>query len=121
MASQSSSTATSTLAALVNPAALPEALEARAIGIGEILLALQLDPAIVRAGMAVQLAMADASAADALSAQLGTEAAKLVKDVLALPPLEAIGGQAGGALSAAQAENLRKLLLAVIRDGRIIV
>ena len=93
----------------------------RARGIGTILQSLELDPVIVRAGMAATLAADGTLEQDGLEARLGDECAKLVRAVLALPGLDAAGAQGEEALSAAQAENLRKLLLAVIRDGRVLM
>ncbi len=100
---------------------LPATLDERAAGIGAILQALELDPVIVRAGMAAALVDGGALAADALDRHLDGEAARLTREVLALPGLDAVGAQGETPLSPAQAENLRKLLLAVIRDGRVMV
>ena len=100
---------------------LPVELLARAGGIGGILEGLELDPVIVRAGMAVPLALSGRIPDEILAGRLGPEAARLMHEALALPALEAVGAQVEGALSPGQAENLRKLLLAVIRDGRVMV
>jgi GTP pyrophosphokinase len=93
----------------------------RARGIGAILQSLELDPVIVHAGMAFALASDGALEPHALETQLGEDCARLVQAVLALPGLDAAGTQGDETLSAAQAENLRKLLLAVIRDGRVLM
>jgi GTP pyrophosphokinase len=98
----------------------PAATDARAQGIGAILQALELDPVIVHAGMAVPLAETGLLDADSLDTHIGPDAARLAREVLALPGLDAVGGQEAP-LSSVQAENLRKLLLAVIRDGRVMV
>ena len=107
------------LDALAGGQRLPTETRVRALGIGEILEGLEVDPVIVRAGMALPLA--GGIPAETLYAPLGPEAAELFQAVLALPTLDSIGGQSEEALSPAQAENLRKLLLAVIRDGRVMV
>ena len=96
-------------------------LAARARGIGAILQSLELDPVIVRAGMAASLVTAGALDTDVLETRLDDETTRLVRAVLALPGLDSAGAQGEEPLSASQAENLRKLLLAVIRDGRVMV
>ena len=93
----------------------------RARGVGAILQSLELDPVIVRAGMAATLAADGAIEQDGLETRLGDECARLMRAVLTLPGLEAVGAKGEVALSPAQAENLRKLLLAVIRDGRVLM
>jgi GTP pyrophosphokinase len=102
-------------------AALPAALSEHARGVGAILHALELDPVIVRAGMAVVVVSAGACAPESLEPRIGIEAARLTQTVLALPDLSGATAGDGGPLSPSQAENLRKLLLAVIRDGRVLV
>lgn len=109
------------LDALVAPASLPEEVRARAVGIAGILEGLELDPWIVHAGMAAPLVAAGHLLPETLEAKLGAEAAGLVRQALALPALEAYTGQGGEPLSPGHAENLRKLLLAVVRDGRVIL
>lgn len=106
---------------LADPERLPQELHARALGIGEVLEGLELDPWIVRAGMAAPLVAMGSIPLDAMEAQLGPEASDLVRQVLALPSLEAYSGPGGDPLSPGHAENLRKLLLAVVRDGRVIL
>ena len=71
--------------------AVPVALRERARGIGTILQSLELDPVIVRAGMAAALAMDGALELDGLETRLGEECARLVRAVLALPALETAG------------------------------
>ena len=106
---------------LLTDAAATEAVRAHAACLGGILQALELDPAIVRAGAALPLLESGALAPEALASRIGDEAAGLARAASALPRLETIGGRGGDPLSPAQAENLRKLLMAVIRDGRVIV
>ncbi len=108
------------LDALVGDADVSATARMRAAGVGAILEHLELDPLIVQAGMAVPLADAGMDT-ETLAARIGADAVGLVHEVRALPSLEALGGQGGNPLSPAQAENLRKLLLAVIRDGRVMV
>ena len=108
------------LDALVGGADVSATARMRAAGVGAILEHLELDPLIVQAGMAVPLADAGMDT-ETLTARIGADAVRLVQEVRALPSLEALGGQGSNPLSPAQAENLRKLLLAVIRDGRVMV
>jgi GTP pyrophosphokinase len=119
--SRSASVNTPLLDTLTGEHALPAELLARAGGIGGILEGLELDPVIVRAGMALPLAASGRIPDEVLDGRLGPDAAGLMHAVQALPALEAMGAQAEGTLSPDQAENLRKLLLAVIRDGRVLV
>jgi len=100
--------------------AAPAASRERARGIGAILQSLELDPVIVRAGMASTLVAETALEPETLEARLGDDCARLVHAALTLPGLDA-AGQGDKHLSATQAENLRKLLLAVIRDGRVLM
>ena len=106
---------------LADPRRVPETLRAHAVGIGEILEALELDPWIVHAGMAVPLVAAGGIPPESLEAKLEPEAAVLTRQVLALPAFEAYAGQDGSPLTPTHAENLRKLLLAVVQDGRVIL
>src|SRR5579859_2746629 len=107
--------------ALVAPGTILDESRARAVGVGGILEDLELDPWIVQAGMAATLADEGLIAAEGLEAKLEAEAAGLARQVLTLPSLETYAGETDGLLSAGHAENLRKLLLAVVRDGRVIL
>ncbi|MFI4967433.1 MAG: RelA/SpoT family protein, partial [Gammaproteobacteria bacterium] len=107
--------------ALADPRRVPETLRAHAVGIGEILEALELDPWIVGAGMAVPLVAAGGVPPESLAAKLEPEAVALIRQVSALPAFEAYSGQDGSPLTPTHAENLRKLLLAVVQDGRVIL
>ncbi|HEV2212961.1 MAG TPA: HD domain-containing protein, partial [Gammaproteobacteria bacterium] len=106
---------------IADPATLPPELHARVNGVGEILAGLELDLGIVRAGMAASLAAAGHTSPETLGARLDSSTAELMRQVLALPVLESYTGQADTPLAAGHAENLRKLLLAVVRDGRVIL
>jgi GTP pyrophosphokinase len=108
------------VASLLSRAPTTPDAHALARGVGETLLALELDPVIVQAGTAAPLVAAGLLSQETLAAEIGAEAAALTREVLALPALEAIGGLVEQP-TPVQAENLRKLLLAVIRDGRVIV
>ncbi len=103
------------------PVTLPDAVRNRAEGVAAILVGLQLDALLARAGYAVPLAAAGVWAAETLDLRIGSEAARLAQEVLALPAVESISEQTGLPPSPEQAENLRKLLLAVIRDARVLV
>ena len=105
---------------LLGAAALPAPVRERAEGMAAILQALELDPVIVRAGMVLPAIGTEGFEAEHLDARLGKETADLVRAALALPDLDTTG-HGDGSLSPMQAENLRKLLLAVIRDGRVMV
>ncbi|HEY3859093.1 MAG TPA: bifunctional (p)ppGpp synthetase/guanosine-3',5'-bis(diphosphate) 3'-pyrophosphohydrolase [Gammaproteobacteria bacterium] len=100
---------------------LPLALAERARGVGAILQALELDPVIVRAGMASVVTGVGALQVEDLEPRIGGEAAHLTQAVLALPDLTGTTADDEEPLSPSQAENLRKLLLAVVRDGRVLV
>jgi len=93
----------------------------RARGVAAILHGLELDPAIIGAGMAA--IMVDGGALDpkAVDSRIGAEASALTRAVLSLPDLAGTAAEDEAALSPSQAENLRKLLLAVIRDGRVMM
>lgn len=82
---------------------------------------LEMDPVLTRAGMAAPVAAAGYLPADALREQLGNDVATLVEEVLAVPDMEDLGNRETGLSAPGQAENLRKLLLAVIRDARVLV
>ncbi len=103
------------------PATLPDAVRERAEGMAAILAGLQLDTPLARAGYAVPLAAAGAWTAETMALRVGAEAARLAQEVLALPVVESISEQADLPPSPEQTENLRKLLLAVIRDARVLV
>ncbi|HEY1774442.1 MAG TPA: bifunctional (p)ppGpp synthetase/guanosine-3',5'-bis(diphosphate) 3'-pyrophosphohydrolase [Gammaproteobacteria bacterium] len=97
------------------------AVRERARGVGTILHALELDPTIIGAGMASVMAEGAALDAEELGSRIGTEAAGLARAVLSLPDFSGTAAEDEAALSPSQAENLRKLLLAVIRDSRVMV
>ncbi|MDE2196278.1 MAG: bifunctional (p)ppGpp synthetase/guanosine-3',5'-bis(diphosphate) 3'-pyrophosphohydrolase [Gammaproteobacteria bacterium] len=109
------------LVRLVDPGGLPPPLRAEADGVAEILAKLQLDAALTWAGMAVPLVAGGVLPLDGLPERIGEEASRLVREVLAVPLLESVGDSGGTPPSPAQAENLRKLLLAIIGDARVLV
>ena len=106
---------------LVDPDGLPPPLRAEADGVAEILAKLHLDAALTWAGMAVPLVAGGVLPLDGLPERIGEEASRLVREVLAVPLLESVGDSGGTPPSPTQAENLRKLLLAIIGDARVLV
>ncbi|HEX6549880.1 MAG TPA: bifunctional (p)ppGpp synthetase/guanosine-3',5'-bis(diphosphate) 3'-pyrophosphohydrolase [Gammaproteobacteria bacterium] len=100
---------------------LTPALREHALGVGVILTELELDPVLTHAGVAVPLTSAGILPPEKLPGIIGADAATLVAEVLAIPAVEALGSRNDTLNSPAQAENLRKLLLAVIRDARVLV
>ena len=100
---------------------LTSALREHALGVGVILTELEMDPVLTHAGVAVPLASAGILPLEKLTGIIGADAATLVAEVLAIPAVEALGSRNETLSSPAQAENLRKLLLAVIQDARVLV
>ena len=114
-------TAENLLADFVDPSTLPQTLRAHIADVGDILVGLELDGGIVRAAMAAQLVAAGRITPETLAARLDEEIVGLTRQVLALPMLDNYTGQTDAALPSDHAENLRKLLLAVVQDGRVIL
>ena len=97
-------------------------------GAAEVLAALNLDAHSIAAGLAGLLVECGAVRLDAVRARLGAEAAALVEGLLRFDELRsfsaedpASAGRDAGADRAKQAERLRRLLLAVVDDVRVLI
>ena len=94
----------------------------RAVGAATILAALGLDRDSVAAALLLALPLADAFDADAVGAQFGADVATLVAGVARMGSIRAATGGSGSAADdGAQAENLRKMLLAMVEDIRVVL
>ncbi|MEO5764454.1 MAG: GTP diphosphokinase [Casimicrobiaceae bacterium] len=98
-----------------------EAALDRAVGAATILAALELDRDSVLAALLMPLAVADAFDAESVSAQFGADVATLVAGVSRMSSIRTNAAAAPGADSAVQAENLRKMLLAMVEDIRVVL
>ena len=92
------------------------------VEVSEMLAALDLDAHSIAAGLACLLVQRDAAGLDAARAHLGDEAAGLLEGLLRFDELRSIRAEdAAPAGREARAERLRKLLLAVVDDVRILI
>jgi GTP pyrophosphokinase len=98
-----------------------ERLFDRAFGTASILAGLKLDPASIRAALLLPLAAVKRFDADAVAAAHGADVAGLVGGVARMEDIRAIPAGANPAERAAQAENLRKMLLAMVEDIRVVL
>ena len=92
----------------------------RAVGAATILAALELDRDSVLAALLLPLTIADAFDAAAISAQFGPDVATLVAGVSRMSSIRASAGTPS-ADHGVQAENLRKMLLAMVEDIRVVL
>src|SRR5581483_5689421 len=93
----------------------------RAMGTASILAGLRLDAASVRAALLVGMPYADGFDAKDLATRFGSEVADLVAGVARMDEIRAETDAAGAAERAAQAERLRKMLLAMVEDIRVVL
>ncbi|HEX4886004.1 MAG TPA: bifunctional (p)ppGpp synthetase/guanosine-3',5'-bis(diphosphate) 3'-pyrophosphohydrolase [Casimicrobiaceae bacterium] len=93
----------------------------RALGTASILAGLKLDPASLRAALLMPLAALPGYDADAFAARHGAEVAALVAGVARMGGIRALPAGHTPADRAAQAENLRKMLLAMVEDVRVVL
>ncbi len=93
----------------------------RAVGAAMILAGLRLDAGTVQAALLTGLAGANAFAADDLAARFGDDVATLVAGVARMDDIRATPPQGDAAERAAQAERLRKMLLAMVEDIRVVL
>ncbi|HWD35243.1 MAG TPA: HD domain-containing protein, partial [Casimicrobiaceae bacterium] len=93
-----------------------ERLVARGLGTATILAAQRLDPDSLTAALLVGLPMSGRYERDAVIAAFGDDVATLVEGVARMNAVQAIPIGASHEQRAAQAENLRKMLLAMVED-----
>jgi GTP pyrophosphokinase len=93
----------------------------RALGTATILAGLKLDPVSIRAALLLTLPAAGAFDAADVTARFGADVAALVAGVARMDDLRAAPAGADADERAAQAENLRKMLLAMVEDIRVVL
>jgi GTP pyrophosphokinase len=98
-----------------------EPLIDRAAGAATILGALKLDAGAVRAALLSGLPGANAFDADDVSARFGADVASLVAGAARMDEIRAMPPQGDADERAAQAERLRKMLLAMVEDIRVVL
>ena len=98
-----------------------EPLVDRALGTASILAALKLDPASLRAALLMPLAMLPGFDAAAFAGAHGSDVAALVAGVARMGDIRALPAGHTPAERATQAENLRKMLLAMVEDVRVVL
>ena len=96
-------------------------LRERALGAATILAGLKLDPASVAAALLMPLATLHRFDAPAIAAAHGGDVAALVAGVARMSEIQAAPAGNDPAERAAQAENLRKMLLAMVEDIRVVL
>jgi GTP pyrophosphokinase len=98
-----------------------EPLIDRAVGAATIVAGLKLDAGTVRAALLTGLPGADAFDAEDVAARFGADAATLVAGAARMDEIRALPSQGDGGERAAQAERLRKMLLAMVDDIRVVL
>jgi GTP pyrophosphokinase len=98
-----------------------EPLVDRALGAASILAGLKLDPASLCAALLAPLPALGAFDADAVASAHGADVAALVAGVARMSDIRALPAGVDTAERAAQAENLRKMLLAMVEDIRVVL
>jgi GTP pyrophosphokinase len=98
-----------------------EPLFDRAAGTARILAGLKLDAVSVRAALLLGLPGAHAFDAEDVTARFGADAAALVAGVARMDEIRAVASTGDAAERAAQAERLRKMLLAMVEDIRVVL
>ncbi len=93
----------------------------RALGTATILASLKLDADSVRAALLLGLPVAGAFDADEVQARFGADVATLVAGVARMGGIRAAPDTGDAEQRAAQAENLRKMLLAMVEDIRVVL
>jgi len=98
-----------------------EPLLDRAVSAATILAGLKLDAGTVRAALLTGLPGAGAFDADDVGARFGADVAALVAGAARMDEIRALPAHGDAALHAAQAERLRKMLLAMVEDIRVVL
>jgi len=93
----------------------------RALGTAAIVAGLKLDAESVRASVLLGVPHCEGFDADAFKAQFGAEVADIVVGVARMSAIRAAAEGAGKEHRDAQAENLRKMLLAMVGDIRVVL
>jgi GTP pyrophosphokinase len=104
-------------------ATLPDGapLAARGVEIAAILAPLKLDAATLHAALVLPLVQARRVDAATIAARLSGDVAALVGGVVRMEDIRAMPAQGTGAERETQAENLRKMLLAMVEDIRVVL
>ena len=104
-------------------AAMPDGEPAldRALGTATIMAGLKLDPDSIRAALLLGLPVAGAFDADAIAAEFGSDVATLVAGVARMGVIRTMPSTGSAEERAAQAENLRKMLLSMVEDIRVVL
>ena len=104
-------------------AAMPEGESVldRALGTATILAGLKLDPDSIRAALLLGLPVAQAFEPDAIAAKFGADVATLVAGVARMGVIRTAPSSGDTEERAAQAENLRKMLLSMVEDIRVVL
>ena len=98
-----------------------EPLLARALGTASILASQRFDPDSLTAGLLVGLPASGRYERDAVTSRFGADVASLVEGVARMNAVQATPIGADREQRAAQAENLRKMLLAMVEDIRVVL
>ncbi len=93
----------------------------RALGAATILASLKLDADSIRAALLLGVPVAGAFDADELRERFGDDVATLVAGVARMGGIRAVADTGDKEERAAQAENLRKMLLAMVEDIRVVL
>jgi len=104
-------------------AAMPdgESVLERALGTATILAGLKLDPDSIRAALLLGLPVAGAFDTEAVASVFGADVATLVAGVSRMGAIRTTPSTGNPEERAAQAENLRKMLLAMVEDIRVVL
>jgi GTP pyrophosphokinase len=98
-----------------------EALLDRAVGAATIVAGLKLDAGTIRAALLLGLPVAKAFDAEEVGQRFGADVAALVAGVARMDEIRALPAQGDAGERAAQAERLRKMLLAMVEDIRVVL